>query len=282
MKIGVTGYRGRLGNQLSKDCYILTCDITNEREVLRTIVDLRPDVVINCAAITDVDACEKDEDAAMEVNFYGVENVRKACDDVECRMIHISTDYVFNGKNGAYSETRKPLTVKNGEPVNSYGWSKLGGESIMIPDDNTIVVRTTGLYDHTDRHDFLKLVMDTVGQGKELMVTKQLIGNQTYVPHLAEGLLTLAEKPEIFKKRDILHIASKDRMSRYEFALIIAGMFGYDKELIIPVNNKDIPNWVAPRPTKGGLLTSQAVRDGIPIYTIMEGLQECKNQIFQS
>ena len=99
-------------------------------------------------------------------------------------------------------------------------------------------------------------------------VVKSLRANQTYVPHLAEALVVLAI---LAKPPRVLNLGSKDVISRYEFALMIASAFGLDKELIHPVTNVD--GWVAKRPTKGGLRTNLAEKLGLPIYTVKEGLE---------
>jgi len=284
MKIAVTGWKGRLGSQLvDNDCYILDVDITDKADVYSKIKLLAPDVVINCAAITDVDGCESEDGytKALDVNYLAVENVRCACKEYDSNLIQISTDYIFGSNNGAYSEKNRPLAQSNGEPVNNYGWSKLGGEDVLLTTNiyNNLIVRTTGLYGNPDKHDFLQLIQETVGEGKELKVTKELIGNQTYIPHLAKALIYVTNNIEIIRNNKVLNIASEDIISRYEFALAIADIFGYNKELIIPCLNSEIVEWKAKRPKKAGLKTSLAKKLGVPIYTIAEGLKECRKII---
>jgi len=280
MKIAVTGWKGRVGSQLvDNDCYILDADVTDPVDINTKVELLQPDIVINCAAITDVDSCESDKgyNKALDVNYQGVENVRMACDRVGAALIHLSSDYVFDGNSGMYTEKNRPLTQTNKEPVNKYGWSKLGGEDVLVTayTIKTLIVRTTGLYGGSEKHDFLKLVQQTVGVGKELKVTEELIGNQTYIPHLIEALLYVCRNLEIIRRYKVLNIASSDIVSRYTFARLIAKTYGYDKSLIIPCKNTDIEHWVAKRPHKAGLGTGVAKRIGVPIYTIQEGLKTC-------
>ena len=120
-----------------------------------------------------------------------------------------------------------------------------------------------------------KLCYSHLKEGKELQVTNSLRGNQTYVPHLAEALIDCAntDLPRL------LHIGSKEVVSRYEFAVMIANVFGYDSKLVIPVRNKEVPGWVAPRPIKGGLKVNLAEKNKVPIYKIMDGLKDYKDNI---
>lgn len=268
MKIAVTGYKGRLGSALiTHGCVPLECDITNPEQIDSAIQSVSPDVIINCAAFTAVDQCESDEafKEALKVNFYGVENLV----NTRIPMIHISTDYVFNGERGPYSEREK-----YNEPVNSYGYSKLAGEIVVLyPSDEKIpriVVRTTGLFCNSAHHDFVKLVR---GEYDKLYVASNLYGNQTNADLMAESLLILANKlPQVYKVHKIVHIASIDVVSRYEFSLMIASRFGLDKNKIIPVGSSKIEGWVAKRPRFGGLKTALSRRLKLPQFSIVDGL----------
>ena len=279
-KIVVTGSKGKLGSELvkHKNCFAVKSDILNSNKLESEILKIDPDVVINCAAITDVDYCETTAgyDKAINVNYKGVIVLLDTCRKLGCKLLHISTDYVFDGVNGAYKENNETLSAKTGTPVNNYGWSKLGGESLLFNDggDTSLVIRTTGLYGITKGHNFFLLVKNKVGIGRELFVTEELFGNQTYIPHLVKALLYIANYPELFQEHRVLHVASKEVISRYDFALRIADEFGYDKSLIMPVQNHDISSWVAKRPTHGGLIITRAQKLGIPIYTIDEGIND--------
>jgi len=282
MRIGVTGWQGRLGTELVSHwgCVPLKCDIRYIDSIHQALESINPHVVINCAAITQVDACEDydiDEHGvgrnAVLVNFYGVENLKNAA---KCPIIHISTDYVFSGAEGPYKEE-----FADSEPVNLYGWTKWLGEVAYLssPARKSVLVRSTGLYGRKDSADFVSLVISTLSENKQLKVSKELFGNPTYIPHLAEGLIYVAEHLRKFVSHPIVHIASREIVSRYEFAQMIADVFGLNKELLIPVSNADIDGWVAKRPTKGGLKTDVAQKLGVPIYSVEEGLRALKNEI---
>src|SRR5512139_2847081 len=126
MIIAVTGHKGRLGSELVRlGCTPLDCDITEYQSIELALHLVKPDVVINCAAYTNVDACENSDEYldALKVNTWGVEHLRDVFDG---RLIHISSDYIFKGYSGPYDE--KSLEF---DPVNSYGYSKVGAEVIL-------------------------------------------------------------------------------------------------------------------------------------------------------
>lgn len=289
MIIGITGYKGRLGAQLVSmpNCVPLVCDITKFDEVRDVIKSEKPDVIVNCAAFTGVDGAETEFEKAMAVNSRGVATLRDMFDG---RLIHISTDYVFDGKSGPYRET-----LRRHAPFNAYGWSKAGGEIICWyyrPELETILVRTTGLYGGiSGRPDFASMVLDCLENRKKVLISNELCGNQTYVPHLAEALHKLAQMDlehiyisriagmGIDQYRRVFHIASEEIVSRYNFALQIANEFGYDSSCIFPALNSDIKEWVAHRPTMGGLLSSRSVRSDLPIYSIADGLRDYREKM---
>lgn len=269
--IGVTGPNGRLGKQLvSMGCEPIEGDIS---KLKRMDLD-KFDTIINCAAVTKVDACQHPPNIqtpeykrAVEVNVRGVETLRKLFNG---RILHLSTDYVFKGDKGPYKEDAKR------DPVNDYGYTKYGGEVVLEtfpwPSEETMVVRTTGLFGSGS--DFASKVIENLTSGLLTIVSKQLKGNHTYVPHLAEALIYIA-KLSYIEEFSYLHIASTDVMSRYEFALMIANMYNPDlAHLVKPCLSSEISGWVAPRPTKGGLKVDKAKKMGIPLYSTLDGVVE--------
>lgn len=272
MKIGVVGYKGKLGSQLVHiGCEPIGYDVTSN-------IPLEGDwnCIIDCAAVTGVDQCEMSTEAywkAIHVNGEGIANLANA---FRGKIIYISSDYVFGGKRGPYSEDyikEDDLPTKK----MSYGISKFVGEQFAKDYDNVHIIRTTGLYGGvSNKQDFVSLVLNSFNYDFPLEVADDLHGNQTYVPHLAEALIMCAERSDIPK---ILHIASKEVITRYEFALMIASIFGLDKYKLIPVKSTQIPGWIAERPKKGGLKTNLAKKLGIPIYPVLEGLEAYKNEL---
>lgn len=283
MNIFVTGWRGRLGSSLVElGCIPFVADITSENEIKQEMEKVSPgDCIINCAAKTGVDWCEKNyEDGALKVNSLGVRNLMLSLPN-KVSFIQISTDYVFDGHKGPYKENDEPIherfgTHKVTEPVNAYGWSKFGGEYPVYPLDSSqqglyCVVRTTGLFGSV-LPDLASYVVKKVHEKEELLVTDELIANQTYISNLAKNLILLASMDN---KPSILHLASVDRMSRYRFAWNVAAkVFGHDKasKYIQPCNNSEVPNWVANRPTNSGLDCSKAVKLGFDLINIETGI----------
>lgn len=271
MQIGVIGYKGRLGTELiNRGCVPLKCDILKAREVFDAIKATNPDLIINTAAITNVDKCQEvgTYKKAVAINKLGMMNLTEIFDRRKT-IIHISTDYVFEGKRGPYSENADT------QPISQYGLSKLFSEQILLgsPRGNCTVVRTTILYGGK-KTDFVRKVLSQLKRGKPFKIPMNLYGTPTYVPHLAEALIKLANMETM---PNIVHIAGEDWLSRYEFATMIASVFGYDKELILPVKYK----WdgkSASRPLKAGLKTTLAKKLGLPIYTVLSGLERMKGE----
>ena len=280
MRIGIIGAEGKLGSHLiHMGCEPLPVWI--EKDMPWVDFPTKDAVIINCAAMTEVDRCETDEEyykQAAQSNGWGVEYLAKA---YAGEIIHISTDYVFGGRHGAYDERYSFDKHENDLPAKNmaYGFTKFFGECTAMLYNNVRIVRTTGLYGGiSPKNDFLNMIIDGYSIGvPEILVTKELRGNQTYIPHLAEALIQYAKMcANGSQNPKVLHIASKEVISRYEFALMIADVFGLDKKKIKPCRNKDVPGWVAERPKKGGLKVKLAQKMGLPIYTILEGLQDAK------
>lgn len=271
-KIYVTGPNGRLGSQL-----VSIGAIPFQDDVLYLTAEIEPDsTIINCAALTDVDRCEMEDEYycdAIEVNYRGP--VKLAETYPNSRIIHISTDYVFGGKHGPYSEKSEFLESDLPSKRSGYAVTKFAGEMAVRQLSNVSVIRTTGLYGSTNGNDFLKFMLDWLSDGTQdkIFVTNELRGNNTYIPHLAEALMVYANSKQML---NLLHIASREVITRYEFALMIASVFGFDKSRITPCKNSEVPGWVAERPKKGGLKVGLAEKLGIPIYSILEGLEEAR------
>ena len=263
-KIAVNGTKGRLGSTLMSlfpGCYPLLADVTKAKDVKEELDRVKPDIVIHCAAYTDVDGCENNQNKAFDVNMDGVKNVRS---NFEGRMILLSTDYVFDGKKGKYKEDAKL------NPINIYGMSKFGGEGVLdiwdSPDD--VIVRTTILYGAQSKPDFVsKLLEKFSSTAGAIPVTNRLYGNPTNVEHLAMGIMDLLSLP---KAPRVVNIAGTDYINRYEFALMVADVFGLDKERIVP--NHAPRKEGAPRPEKAGLDLSLAKKLKIRLFPAHEGL----------
>ena len=267
MTIGVTGWNGRLGWHLVNkysNCVPLECDVTSLDSVKKAIDEVEPKTIIHCAAVTDVDGCEGSlYSDAIDVNIQGTRNVRSA---FEGQVIYMSTDYVFDGRDGPYNEEAKP------NPINHYGKTKLfGEEEIQLADyPRDIIVRTTVLYGGL-KPDFVTHIIEQSRKNKPFKVTGALMGNPTYIPHLAEGLirlLLLKQPPRI------VNIVGKEYISRWVFACKIAKAFGYPiyNVLLTMVGQMG----TAERPRKAGLKTNLAKALNVPIFSVDEGLERMR------
>jgi len=184
-------------------------DVTNP-EVLARKFDLeRPDVVINCAAWTDVDGAEEAEEAAFAVNGKGAGNVAAAANEIEARVLHVSTDYVFDGaKDAPYVESDQPA------PQSAYGRTKLAGEeAVAAANKRHFIVRSAGLYGLGGRN-FVDTMLRLAEAQNEVTVVRDQVTSPTYTWHLAYGIVRLIEGIEY----GVHHMAAAGQCSWYEFA----------------------------------------------------------------
>ncbi|HEX2869399.1 MAG TPA: dTDP-4-dehydrorhamnose reductase [Ignavibacteriales bacterium] len=225
-------------------------DMTRRESVKNVVYDFYPDYIINAAAFTNVDLCEKERETAWKVNVKGVEYLAETSRIIDTHLIHISTDYVFDGKNGPYSEDAKP------NPLGYYGRTKLASENALrlIGATNTII-RTNVLYGpvKNGRADFVRWVVNSLREGKEIRIVTDQINNPTYLDDLVDGISRVIE----FRRQGIFNIGGKEFLSRYDFTLRIAEFFRLDKNLIKPVKTCDLKQ-TAPRPLKSGLVILKA------------------------
>ena len=268
MKIAVTGPRGRLGSELVKRGAIpIYADVTKPSDIKSELAKIDPIIIIHTAAYTDVDGAEEHTEQAFQVNVHGTANVRDAFSGP---IIHISTDYVFDGQHGPYHEKARPTIL------NWYGLSKTVSESMIWQTD--LIVRTTLLYACDSRPDFVKWVLSKFDAGHAFTAEDNVRGNPTYVPHLAEALMQLASrKANQEPLPHIINVAGRDTITRYDFANRIGSVFHRDISLCYPSLEKN-PERVASRPVHGGLKTDLAERCHVPIYSVQEGLEALKKQ----
>jgi len=259
MTIAITGAKGRLGSWFVRKGFVpLECDITDRDQVREAIAIVQPRTIINCAAWTDVDGAEDENnvESALGVNLRGAAILRQEHVGL---LVHISTSFIFDGKSGPYTENDIP------NPLSWYGWTKFGGEGAILIQHPTLIVRTDNLFGPIGKTDFVRSIRDVLELGVPYQLPTNLIGSPTYIPHLAEGILS-AERLGI---AGVLNIVGDTAMSRYNFGRMIAEVFGYDPDIIEPT---DVITGVAVRPLRGGLSVEKALSIGVPIYTTRDGL----------
>ena len=225
-------------------------DIIHRQKVREVVLDFFPDLIINAAAFTNVDKSETEKETAWKINVTGVENIAFYSWTIDAHLIHFSTDYIFNGKNGPYTEDDLP------NPLGYYGRTKLASEnSIRISGTKNTIIRTNVLYGpaKNGRPDFVKWVVNSLRDKKVIRIVTDQIGNPTYIDDLVAAINKIIK----LKKEGIYNIGGREMISRYDFTLRIADYFGLDKSLIQKIITKDL-NQPALRPLKSGLVTLKA------------------------
>ena len=247
-------------------------DTTRRQDVRRTVDEFEPNVIVNAAAITDVDQCETERSLAWQVNVGTVENLAYAAKLVGARMVHISTDYVFDGKSGPYSETDRP------NPLSYYGRTKLASENVLITSNvPATILRTMVLYGtgHGVKTNFALWLWKNLSEGKPVRVVSDQVGNPTLVDDLAFAVLKVIE----LARNGLYHVSGPDLVSRHQFALTLARVFNFNKKLITATRTLTLKQ-AAPRPMKSGFITLKAEVDlDLKMSGIEQGLQILKNQL---
>lgn len=222
MRALITGAGGALGSALAQTVPSAMqsialprtlLDITDPETIAHQISQYRPEVILNAAALTDVDGAEGHPEQAAACNTEGARNLAVACREAGICLIHISTDYVFPGTRGEpYVESDEPM------PINVYGRTKLAGEEeIRSSECRHLIVRTSWLYGMGNRRSFAHRVLSWAQEYERLELVTEHLGSPTYAPFLARALWGLAEKG----LTGTLHWAGAGRASRFEFGLYL-------------------------------------------------------------
>jgi dTDP-4-dehydrorhamnose reductase len=255
----VIGSRGQLGSDLldllgerAVGLDVPDVDITDVASVRDAVAWLSPEVVVNCAAYTAVDAAESDEATADLVNGTGAANVADACGTA--RLIHISTDYVFDGTaTSPYPEDAAP------GPRSAYGRTKLHGEQAVLQHPHTYVVRTAWLYG-ANGSNFVKTMLALEKSHKTLSVVDDQVGQPTWSRDLAAQLIRLGESTAA---PGVYHGTNSGRTSWFEFTRRIFELVGADPDRVLPTTTDQFPR-PAPRPAFSVLGHERWAQAGIP------------------
>lgn len=241
----------------------LCCNITERDKIKQAVYNFMPDVIINAAAYTNVNLSETEREIAWKINVKGVEHLAESARVIDAHIIHISSDYIFDGKNGPYSENDKP------NPLGYYGRTKLASENVLkISGALYTILRTNVLYGVAlkSKADFVEWLVDTVRSGKPVRIVDDQVSNPTFIDDLVQAISKVIE----FRKYGVYNIGGREFLSRYEFTEIIADYFNLNKSLITPIKTKEL-NQAARRPLKSGLITLKAEAElGYKPVTIRE------------
>lgn len=297
MKILITGSNGLLGQKLvallaNKEGITLlatskganrisntngyqyqSLDITNENEVATIFNSFKPDTIINTAAMTNVDSCESLQKECWELNVTAVEYLIKYAEQHQAHLIHLSTDFVFDGKNGPYKETDQA------NPLSYYGKSKLAAEK-LVQQANTkwSIVRTIivyGVAENMSRSNIVLWAKQALEKGDPLTIVDDQFRSPTLAEDLALGCWLIAEK----QATGIFHLSGKDLMSIIELVYRVADFYGYDKSGVQPIKSSSL-NQAAKRPPKTGFILDKAINElGYNPCSFEEGLAIIDNQL---
>jgi len=272
MRIVITGVNGLVGQKLSErlvssghlvggidiqpsaflslPIQYQALNITSRKSTVDSIKVFRPEIIIHCAAMTAVDACETERELCWKVNVDGTENVCIGAERTNARVIYISTDYVFDGENGPYSETDNP------NPSGYYAKSKLAGENVVrgAGEFNT-VIRSIVIYGYGKniKSSFITWLLGELRAGRKVRIVNDQWGNSTIAEDLAEGIDKLIDSG----KSGIYHMGGATFVNRYEMAIATARFFNLDETLISPISTEELKQ-PAKRPLRSGLITAKA------------------------
>jgi dTDP-4-dehydrorhamnose reductase len=247
-------------------------DIKDRDNIKKVIYDYCPDFIVHTAAFTNVDLSEKLREDAWKINVKGVEYIAEAARTIDAHIIHISTDYIFDGKNGPYDENAIP------DPVGYYGRTKLASENTLrISGTFFTILRTNVLYGiaQNSRPDFVRWVINSLSKNENIRIVKDQINNPTFIDDLVQGINKIIE----FRKTGVYNIGGKEFLSRFDFTLRIAEYFNLDKNLILPITTDELKQ-PARRPLKSGLLILKAETElGYKPHKITESLAAMKKEL---
>jgi dTDP-4-dehydrorhamnose reductase len=299
MKILVTGSNGLLGQKIVYACLgkyknqvelVATArgnnrlieqngylyqpmDISDHANVLKVIEMHKPEIVIHAAAMTNVDACESDKEGCLQNNVHAVQYIVDACNKFGAHLVHVSTDFIFDGLNGPYTEEAEP------NPVSYYGWSKAEAEKIVKETSNSWAILRTilvyGVADHMSRSNVVLWAKSALEKGSPINVVDDQYRMPTLAEDLAEGCLLAATK----KANGIFNISGPDYMNIFELVSRVADHFGLDKSIVQRTDSSGL-NQPAKRPPRTGFdLTKSRAVLGYNPHSFEEGLAILDEQL---
>ena len=277
-KILVTGSNGLLGQKLvyklkdDKDVELIavargenrlvnrsgyefvSVDLTESAAVKKLLLDKKPNVIINTAAMTNVDACEQAKDECWKTNVKAVEYLIEGCEEIGAHLIHLSTDFVFDGEAGPYSEEDEP------NPLHFYAESKLASEKLLQESKiKWSIARTIIVYGITDNMSRSNLVLWSKGaleKGQQINVISDQFRSPTLAEDLADGCIAIALRGAL----GIYHLSGPETHSIIELVYKVADFYGLDKSYINPVTTDEL-NQPARRPLRTGFVIDKARKD---------------------
>lgn len=264
---GLTGYKtmqlakkrfdthGTYNLRKTENESLIKLDVTRGDEMKKVVHEIKPDIIVNTVALHNVDYCETHEDEAYNVNSRVVGNLAEICNNLGVRLIHISTDFVFDGTVGNYSESDKP------NPLNVYARSKLEGEIHASKCSSFCILRPSVVYGWTltekqattasssgKPQNFALWALSKMKKNEEM----KIVDDQYTSPTLADVLASVSLRLATSDMNEIFHVSGTNSISRYEFTRKLAVMMGYPSSNIMPISSKTFSQ-VAKRPANSSL-----------------------------
>jgi len=292
LRILVTGASGLLGSKLCKlavrknyEIYSaysqhkplygapVQFDISDKDAAEKIFKKVKPEAVVHTAALTNVDKCELEKERAWKINVEATENIAESCEKFHAFLVYISTDYVFDGEKGMYKENHKP------NPVNYYGLTKLKGEeSIKNLTDECCIARPSVIYGTipaAGKTNFALWLLDKLERKEKVKIVTDQWNSPTLNTNLANMILEVSER----KLTGTFHLAGATRLSRFEFAKLLAKTFSLNTNFITPASSREI-SWIAKRPQDSSLNINKAYQTlkNKPLK-IQEALEKMKKEI---
>jgi dTDP-4-dehydrorhamnose reductase len=295
MKLLITGASGLYGSKLAQmavdrhyEVYSvysqhqapygtpITLDITDKENVESTLRKTKPEVLVHAAALTDVDKCELNKELAWKVNVEGTRNIAHAAKACNAFLLYISTDYVFDGEKGCYTETDTPT------PINYYGLTKLKAEEcVRNADGEYCIARPSvnyGANPAAGKTNFALWLLNKLKNNEPVRIVTDQWNSPTLNTNLAEMTLEIIER----KLTGIYHLSGATRISRFDFAKQLAETFSLDQSLVTPIASAEFPQ-PAKRPRDSSLDTAKAQKKiknkPLQIYQALERMKTELNQL---
>ncbi len=296
-KILITGSNGLLGQKLvelllsAKDIQIIatargknrlpfhdgyeyqSMDITNREQVQEVVANTKPNVIIHTAAMTNVDQCESEKAVCWAQNVSSVEYLIEACSKIDCFLLHVSTDFIFDGTSGPYKEDAEA------NPISFYGWSKYAAEKLVIHSNirwgiaRTVLVY--GIAHDMSRTNIILWVKKSLEDGKNIKVVTDQWRTPTLAEDLAKGCALIAQQ----EAEGIFNISGKDFLTPYEMAIITADFFKLDKSLISQADSTTFSQPAKRPPRTGFNLSKSREVLGYEPVSFTEGIEVLAKQI---
>jgi dTDP-4-dehydrorhamnose reductase len=246
----------------------LKIDVRNLKSLNKLISEIKPDIIVNCAANVQPDYLEENSDVAFSINAQGAKNVAIIASKEKIRLIHISTDSVFDGKIGTYQENDIP------NPINVYGRSKLLGEQLVKENSENYVIVRTNFYGFNKNGNFLfNWMLNNLKKKISFIGFSDIIFNPLEITNLSDMIVEISND----EYNGTLHLSSDKSINKYDFALKIATTFGLDQEYVQKGLIGDVDGLIAKRP-KNTTLSNKKMKKllNTRIISVDEGLQNIK------